>query len=144
MLPATTFLDDLLPGPGLVAGPPLTAEQESDADYGMRIAKQVSQLDIGQTVIVKNGTVLAVEAFEGTNQAIQRGGELGKGQAMMVKVSKPKQDLRFDVPCVGPSTIETAAEACVSAIVIEADATLILGKEDVLKLCREKKISLVA
>lgn len=144
VIPAITFLDELLPGPGLVAGPALSGEQESDAAYGMRIAKQVSQLDIGQTVIVKNGTVLAVEAFEGTNQAIKRGGELGKGKATMVKVSKPNQDFRFDVPCVGPDTIETAVDAGVNGIVIEAGSTLILGKDEVLQLCEKKKISLLA
>ncbi|MDF1753146.1 MAG: UDP-2,3-diacylglucosamine diphosphatase LpxI [Verrucomicrobiales bacterium] len=144
LMPATTFLDDLLPESGHVGGPKLTDRQEDDATYGMKIAKEVSRLDIGQTVVVKKGTVLAVEAFEGTNEAIKRGGALGKGEAMMVKVSKPNQDFRFDVPCVGPATIETASEAGVSAIVVEAGCTLILGKEEVLNLCKAKKISLVA
>jgi hypothetical protein len=110
----------------------------------MKIAKEVSRLDIGQTVVVKKGTVLAVEAFEGTNEAIRRGAKLGRGGAMMVKVSKPRQDFRFDVPCIGPETIHTASEAGVNAIVIEARRTLLLGKEEVLRLCREKKISLAA
>jgi DUF1009 family protein len=144
LMPATTYLDDLLPAAGHVGGPGLTDRQEEDAAYGMRIAKEVSRLDIGQTVVVKKGTVLAVEAFEGTNEAIKRGGALGKGSAMMVKVSKPDQDFRFDVPCVGPATIETAAEAGVNAIVVEAGCTLILGKEEVLDLCRDAKVSLVA
>ena len=144
LLPATTFLDDLLPGPGHVCGPALSARQEEDAAYGFRIAKEVSRLDIGQTVVVKKGTVLAVEAFEGTNEAIKRGGGLGKGEAMMVKVSKPRQDFRFDVPVVGPATIETAAGSGVNAIVVEAGCTLLLGKDDIFRLCREKKVSLVA
>lgn len=144
LLPATTFLDDLLPGPGHVCGPALSARQEEDAAYGFRIAKEVSRLDIGQTVVVKKGTVLAVEAFEGTNEAIKRGGAMGRGEAMMVKVSKPKQDFRFDVPVVGPATIETAAESGVNAIVVEAGSTLLLGKDDIFRLCKEKKVSLVA
>lgn len=144
LLPATTFLDDLLPGPGHVCGPALSARQEEDAAYGFRIAKEVSRLDIGQTVVVKKGTVLAVEAFEGTNEAIKRGGSMGRGEAMMVKVSKPKQDFRFDVPVVGPATIETAAESGVNAIVVEAGSTLLLGKDDIFRLCKEKKVSLVA
>jgi len=144
LMPATTFLEDLLPGPGHVCGPGLSDRQEEDAVFGFRIAKEMSRLDIGQTVVVKKGTVLAVEAFEGTNEAIKRGGILGKGEAMMVKVSKPDQDLRFDVPVVGPATIETAAEAGVSAIVIEAGGTLLLGKDEISRLCQEKKISLVA
>lgn len=144
LLPATTFLDDLLPGPGPVFGPSLSERQQEDAAFGMRIAKETSRLDIGQTVIVKKGTVLAVEAFEGTNEAMRRGGSLGKGEAMMIKVSKPNQDFRFDVPVIGPATIETAAEAGISAIVAEAERTLLLGKPEIRRLCEEEKISLVA
>lgn len=144
LLPATTFLDDLLPDVGPVCGPVLSERQEEDAAYGFRIAKEVSRLDIGQTVIVKKGTVLAVEAFEGTNEALKRGGALGKGEAMMVKVSKPNQDFRFDVPVVGPSTIETAAEAGVNAIIVEAKSTLLLCKDEVVRLCDEKGVSVVA
>lgn len=144
LLPATTFLDDLLPAPGHVCGPALNEQQESDAEFGFRIAKETSRLDIGQTVVVKKGTVLAVEAFEGTNEAVKRGGALGKGDAMMVKVSKPNQDLRFDVPVVGPETVRTAAEAGVSAIVVETGMTLLLGKEETVELCREKNVSIAA
>lgn len=144
LLPATTYLDDLLPGSGHVCGPELSERQEEDAAFGFRIAKETSRLDIGQTVVVKKGTVLAVEAFEGTNEAVKRGGSLGKGDAMMVKVSKPNQDFRFDVPVVGPATIDTAAEAGVSAIVVEADCTLLLGKEEVVEKCNAHRISIVA
>lgn len=144
LLPATTFLDDLLPAAGHVCGPRLKERQEEDADFGFRIAKETSRLDIGQTVVVKKGTVLAVEAFEGTNEAIRRGGQLGKGEAMMVKVSKPDQDFRFDVPVVGPATIETAVEAGVNAIVVEAGATLLLGRDEVFRLCEERKVTVVA
>ncbi|NNE91184.1 MAG: LpxI family protein [Verrucomicrobiales bacterium] len=144
LLSAVTFLEDNLPGPGHVFGPELKDRQVEDAEFGFRIAKETSRLDIGQTVVVKKGTVLAVEAFEGTNEAMKRGGSLGKGEAMMVKVSKPNQDFRFDVPVVGPATIETAAEAGVNAIVVEAGCTLLLGKEEVERLCREKKVSIFA
>lgn len=144
LLPATTFLEDLLPPAGHVCGPVLGARQEDDAAYGFRIAKEVSRLDIGQTVVVKKGTVLAVEAFEGTNEAMKRGGAMGKGGATMVKVSKPDQDFRFDVPVVGPATIETAAAAGIAAIVVEAGCTLLLGKDDIFRLCKELKVSLVA
>ncbi len=144
LISAITYLDDYLPAAGHVGGPELTERQQEDAEYGMGIAKEVSRLDIGQTVVVKKGTVLAVEAFEGTNEAIKRGAMLGKGEAMMVKVSKPKQDFRFDVPCIGPDTINTAADAGVNAIVVEAECTLMLGKEELLQLCDERKVSLVA
>ena len=97
-----------------------------------------------QTVVVKNGTVLAVEAFEGTNEAVKRGGALGRGGATMVKVSKPNQDMRFDVPVVGPDTIRTAASAGVDLITVEAGMTLLLGREEVLKLCADLKVSVIA
>ena len=144
LLPATTFLDDLLPKAGHVCGPKLKAEVLQDAEYGFSIAKEMSRLDVGQTVVVKNGTVLAVEAFEGTNEAIKRGGKLGRGKATMVKVSKPNQDLRFDVPVVGLITIETALEAGITIVVIEAGKTLLLGKEEVTSLCDSKGVTLVA
>ena len=120
LLPATIFMDEYVAPAGHIAGPKISAREESDVAFGFRIAKQTSALDIGQTVVVKGGTVLAVEAFEGTNAAMQRGGELGRGGAVMVKVSKPKQDLRFDVPVIGPVTIETAAAAKVRVLGIEA------------------------
>tara|TARA_R110000850_G_scaffold102678_1_gene212156 strand:+ start:3845 stop:4681 length:837 start_codon:yes stop_codon:yes gene_type:complete len=144
LLPATTYLDDLLPEEGHVCGPPLSDRQKDDAAYGFQIAKETSRLDIGQTVVVKKGTVLAVEAFEGTNEALKRGGALGKGEAMMVKVSKPNQDFRFDVPVVGPETIETAVKAGVNSIVVEAGCTLLLGKGEIEHLCDENRVSIVA
>lgn len=144
LLPATTFLEDLLPVEGQVAGPALKKRRWEDAEYGFRIAKETSRLDIGQTVVVKNGTVLAVEAFEGTNETVRWGGALGRGGATMAKVSKPRQDMRFDVPVVGPETIRTAAQSGVDVIAIEAGRTLLLGREDIVNSCAELKVSLVA
>jgi len=145
LLPATTFLDDLLPGEGPVCGPALKERAMDDARYGFRIAKETSRLDIGQTVVVRNGTVLAVEAFEGTNACIRRGGELGQGKEVtLAKVSKPNQDFRFDVPVVGPDTVRNCAKSGVSVIAIEADKTLMLGGGEVEQLCREHKVSIVA
>ena len=143
LLPATTFLEDLVPGPGVVAGPSLKKRRWEDVDYGFTIAKESSRLDIGQTVVVKNGTVLAVEAFEGTNECVKRGGSLGKGNATMVKVSKPNQDMRFDVPVVGPDTIRNAAESGVDVIAVEAGKTLVLAKNEVETLCQTLKVTLV-
>ncbi len=144
LLPATTFLEDLLPAPGPVCGPKIDNKQLEDAEFGFGIAKETSRLDIGQTVVVKRGTVLAVEAFEGTNEALRRGGALGKGEATMVKVAKPNQDLRFDVPVIGPATVEAAAEAGVSLIVVEAGRTLLLERESLERHCRESGISIYA
>lgn len=145
LISATTFLEDHLPPAGPIYGPKLDAEELEDAEYGFRIAKETSRLDIGQTVVVREGTVLAVEAFEGTNACIKRGGELGKGKKVkLVKVSKPNQDFRFDVPVVGPATVETCQEAGISAIIIEAEKTLVLGDAEVEALCQKHKVSLHA
>lgn len=143
LLPATTFLEEYMPKAGHVAGPKVKQRRWDDASYGYEIAKVTSKLDIGQTVVVKNGTVLAVEAFEGTNEAIKRGGKLGKGGATMVKVSKPNQDMRFDVPVVGPDTIRHAADSGVDVIAVEAGKTLILGQVEVFKMCEERKVTLL-
>jgi UDP-2,3-diacylglucosamine hydrolase len=145
VLPATTFLEDHLPGPGHVCGPAFKKRQLTDAEFGFRIAKQTSALDIGQSVVVRHGTVLAVEAFEGTNACIKRGGEQGHGKdVMLVKVSKPNQDFRFDVPVIGPQTIETCAAAGVSGIAIEAGKTLLLEKAAVSELCARHQIGIHA
>ena len=145
LLPATTFLDDCLPAEGHVFGPKLKDRQLEDAAFGFRIAKETSRLDIGQTIVVRHGTVLAVEAFEGTNKCIRRGGELGRGKdVMLIKVSKPRQDFRFDVPVVGPQTIETCAGAGVGAIAVEAGRTLLLEKDKVRDLCTDLGVSLHA
>ena len=144
LLPATTFLDDHLPKAGHVYGPKVKDKQLEDAEFGMRIAKEMSRLDVGQTVVVKNGTVLAVEAFEGTNEAIKRGGELGKSGATIAKVSKPNQDFRFDVPVVGPQTIQAAADAGAVVIVVEAERTLLLGLREIQDICDQCKVTLVA
>jgi hypothetical protein len=144
LMAATTYLEDLLPDSGHVCGPRADKRLEDEAEFGFRIAKETSRLDVGQTVVVRKGTVLAVEAFEGTNAAIRRGGELGHGKAVAVKVSKPDQDLRFDVPCIGPETIRVASGAGVRAVVIEAGSTLLLDKEQIEALADELKVTVYA
>lgn len=142
LLPATTFMEEYLAPRGLVAGPALSRREQADVEFGFRIAKQTSQLDIGQTVVVKGGTVLAVEAFEGTNAAMKRGGELGRKDAVMVKVSKPRQDLRFDVPVIGPLTLQAAAEARIRVLGVEAGQTLLLDRETLLAEAAAQRISI--
>ena len=142
LLPATTFLEEHIADKGHLAGPRLKPRQTEDLEFGFRIAKESSRLDIGQTVVVKNGTVLAVEAFEGTNEAILRGGRLGRSGSTMVKVSKPGQDIRFDVPVVGTKTLETAAEANIHAIGVEAGATLLLDRAKVAKAADSLSIAI--
>jgi UDP-2,3-diacylglucosamine hydrolase len=143
LLPATTFLDHLLAPRGSIAGPKLQEREEADIAFGFAIAKQISSLNVGQTVIVKNGTVLAVEAFEGTSEAIRRGGSLGKKNAIVIKVTKPDQDMRFDVPVIGIETMRVATEARIRAIAIEAGRTLLLQKAVLIDLADRARISLV-
>jgi UDP-2,3-diacylglucosamine hydrolase len=144
LLPATTFLEDSLAPSGLIAGPKLSRREEEDVDLGWKIAKEIARLDIGQTVIVKDGTILAVEAFEGTNEAIKRGGALARKDAIMIKVAKPNQDMRFDVPVIGVETIRTAGEAKLRVMAIEAGKTLLLERGAISDLAIRSKVSLVA
>ena len=143
LLPATTFLDHLLASSGLIIGPKLKDREEQDVNFGFEIAKQLSALNVGQTVVVKNGPILAVEAFEGTNEAIRRGGSLGKKNAIVIKVTKPNQDMRFDVPVIGTETLRIAEEARIRVIAVEAGRTLLLEKAAILDFAERGKISLL-
>lgn len=144
LLPATTFLEDSLAQSGLIAGPKLSPRQEQDVELGWTVAKEIARLDIGQTILIKNGTIVAVEALEGTNEAIKRGGTLAREGAVMVKVSKPNQDMRFDVPVIGVETIRVAAASGVRVIAVEAGKTLLLERDTVAEFVDRSNMSLVA
>jgi UDP-2,3-diacylglucosamine hydrolase len=144
LLPATTFLEDSLAPSGLIAGRKLSRREQEDVDICWKIAKGIARFDIGQTVIVKNGTIVAVEAFEGTNETIRRGGALARKDAVMVKVAKPNQDMRFDVPVIGVETVRIAAEAKLRVIAVEAGKTLLLERDAIADLAKREKISIVA
>lgn len=143
LLPATTFLEEFLATAGVITGRELKRNEANDVEFGLEVAKEMSRLDVGQTVVVKGGTVLAVEAFEGTNEAIKRGGVLAGKGAVVVKVAKPNQDMRFDIPVIGTATIRVAAEAHVRVIAVEAGRTLLLERNELLRLAREKNITIV-
>ncbi len=144
LIEATPWLRPLMPTSGFQLGPKLSEAQQADVEFGFRIAKEVSHLEIGQTVLVKDGTVLAVEGFEGTDQCLARGGELaGKaGGAVAVKVAKEKHDLRFDIPCLGPQTLETCARARIAALAFEAGKSLLLEQDTCAQLARQHKIAI--
>jgi DUF1009 family protein len=144
LLPATSFLEDYLAPAGLICGPSLTRREEQDIDLGWKTAKEIARMDVGQTVVVKNGTVLAVEGLEGTNEAIKRGGNLAREDAVVVKVAKPNQDMRFDVPVIGVETIRVASEAKVRVIALEAGKTLLLERDAIIDLAERAKISIFA
>ena len=140
----TALLRMLMPHRGTLTELEPTKEQMKDMEFGFRIAKELGRLDIGQTVVVKNMAVMALEAIEGTDACIARGGKLANGGAVVVKVAKPEQDNRFDVPTVGKATIEGMVKAGATALAIEADKTLLVEKEDVLALAKAHGITIAA
>jgi DUF1009 family protein len=143
LIEATPWLQPLMPASGFQLGPKLSEAQRADLEFGFRIAKEVSRLEIGQTVLVKEGTVLAVEGFEGTDKCLARGGELAgqAGGAVAVKVAKEKHDLRFDIPCLGPQTLETCAKARIAVLAFEAGKSLLLEQDACAQLARKHKIA---
>jgi hypothetical protein len=145
LIDATPWLATLMPGRDFQLGPKLSEEQKADVEFGLHIAKEISRLEIGQTVVVKNGAVLAVEGFEGTDKCLMRGGELAgrDGGAVAVKVAKEKHDLRFDIPCLGVQTLETCSAAKISVLAIESGKTLLLEQETCAQLAKKNKISVV-
>ncbi len=146
LIPALPWLQPLLPGRGFAAGPRLTAVQRADVEFGRRMATEIARLEIGQTVVVKRGTVLAVEGFEGTDACLARGGQLAgpRGGAVAVKLAKPDHDLRFDLPTVGLQTIETCATHGVAVLAVEPERTLLLDRDRFIARARELKVSVLA
>lgn len=146
LVDARPWLKPILPEVGYSLGPALTDQQRQDVDFGYRIAKEMSRLDIGQTVVVKNGTVLAVEAFEGTDDCLHRGGALAgkEGKAVAIKVASASHDFRFDIPCMGPQTVAVCAAARIAVVAFEAGKTLLLDKAEFERDVARAKIALTA
>ena len=143
VLDQTSFIQALMPAPGVLTIRKPTSEEQADMEFGFNMAKEIGRLDIGQTVVVKNCAVMAVEAIEGTDVCIRRGGELGRGGVTIAKVAKPNQDMRFDVPAVGPNTLEAMCAARATALVIEAGKTLLVDRQTVIKIADEHGITIV-
>ena len=139
----TEYLHDLLAPLGPILGQ-VTPAELADLQLGFKMAKAIGDLDVGQSVVVKQGVVLAVEAIEGTDEAIIRGGNLGGPGVVVVKVSKPQQDQRFDVPTVGRTTIESMGKIKAKVLGVEANKTLITGSEAMLDLARKYDIKIIA
>jgi DUF1009 family protein len=140
---ATDFVKDVLAAEGHLAGPALTAEQQRDVALGREVAAQLGRADVGQTVVIKGGTVLAVEAIEGTDECLRRAGRLGGRGAVVVKRSKPGQDQRFDLPAMGPMTLEVMREVGASVLAIEAGRTVMIDAGLVFKWAVRLDISVV-
>ncbi|WP_242632229.1 LpxI family protein [Rubripirellula amarantea] len=142
---ATDLAPELLMKRSQLSGGKISTSLQSDIETGWHVAKQMGGMDIGQTITIKDGTVLAVEAIEGTDACIKRTGELcRRGGWTLVKVSKPDQDMRFDVPTIGPQTIQMVRQAGGKAIVVEAEKTIIVDREVTLQAAKDAGITLVA
>ncbi len=144
ILPSTVLLPELLAEKGCWTKREPKPDEYADIRLGYGIAKKIGELDIGQSVVVAGGSVLAVEAIDGTDATILRGGRLAKGPCVVVKVSKPGQDLRFDVPAVGLGTIRVMQNAGASALAVEAGKTLAFDREDMVRLADEFDMAVVA
>lgn len=143
ILESTFCLSEIIPGEGVLTERAPRREEWDDIRLGFRTAKEIGRLGIGQTVVVRKQIVLAVEAAEGTDAAIERGGRLAKSGCVVVKVSKPQQDLRFDVPAVGVDTINCMHHVRAAVLALEAGKTILLEKENLLKRANACGISLV-
>src|SRR5262249_22461344 len=142
---ALKYCSELLVKHGFLTRRKPTPAQWKDINFGWELAKEMGRLDVGQSVMIKDTAVLAIEAIEGTENGIRRAGELcRKGGFTVVKVAKPSQDMRFDVPTIGMQTIHTMHESGAKVLAVESDKTIILDQEAVLRLAEQYGISLVA
>jgi DUF1009 family protein len=141
---STLYLDSLLAPPGVLTKRNPSTDELRDVEFGWQVAKEIGRLDIGQTVVVRDQAVLAVEAIEGTDEAIRRGGRLCKEGAVVVKICKPHQDLRFDLPAVGAETVRTMKEVNASCLAVEAGKTIVLERDAVIREADHAGIAIVA
>jgi len=144
VLETPRFLGPLLAPAGRLTRRGPTAREKQDVAFGRKIAREIAALRIGQTVVLKHGTILAVESVEGTDAAIRRGGELGRGGVVVVKVSRPDQDLRFDLPTIGPETLSALRDASATALALDAGRTLLLDRERFVAGADELDLAVVA
>jgi DUF1009 family protein len=144
LLDSTTFIEEYLPNKGTLTKSQPDFNTWEDIYFGLNLAKAVADLDIGQTVAVKSKVIVAVEAFEGTDHLIRRAGKIGRGQVVIVKVSKPRQDMRFDIPVIGLNTIKNLVKTKAKCLAFEAGKTLFIDQEKSVLLADKKGIAIVA
>ena len=140
---ASLLSEEALPRKGVLTTRKPSKKEIEDIEFGWRLAKEMGRLDVGQTVVVKNKAVLAVEAIEGTDETILRGGSLGAGGVIVVKVAKPKQDMRFDVPTVGLGTLAAMIKAKACVLAFEAGKTIILEHRRFIEKANQHKITVL-
>jgi DUF1009 family protein len=144
LIDSTYFLQDHLPQAGQLSRRRPDERERGDIEYGLEIAREITRLDLGQTIVVRSRACVAIEAMEGTDATIRRAGELAKGKLTVIKVAKPDQDMRFDVPVVGVPTIQTMIEAGATALCITAGKTLMFDREEMIRLADKNGIAVVA
>ena len=144
IVPSTTYLEEIVPAAGVLGSREPTADEWADIRYGFQVVKVIGRFDIGQSVVVRGGTVMAVEGIEGTDATIRRAGQLANGEVVVVKVCKPTQDTRFDLPAAGPDTVRAIAEVGGRALALEAGRTIILDREEMIALADAAGIAVVA
>jgi len=144
LIDSTHFLKDHLPEAGTITKRAPDDRERKDIEYGLEVAREIGRLDLGQTIVVRDRACVAIEAMEGTDAVIRRAGELVRGKLTVVKIAKPDQDMRFDVPVVGLPTIETMITARATCISLTAGKTLMLDRAEMIKLANQHKIAIVA
>jgi DUF1009 family protein len=144
VIDSTTYLNNALPEEGVLTKRYPTKKDWEDIAFGFQMAKQVAGLDIGQTVVVKERCVVAVESIDGTDETIRRGGRLAEKGAIVVKVARPKQDMRFDVPAIGLGTINSAVASGISAIAIEAGRTILFDGKEAIETANQHKLAIAS
>src|SRR5438105_9859092 len=144
LIDSTYFLKDQLPSVGTLNKRKPDERERADIEYGLEIAHEIARLDLGQTIVVRDRACVAIEAMEGTDAVIRRAGELAKGRLTVVKIAKPDQDMRFDVPVVGLSTIRTMIEAGATCLCLTAGKTLMFERDEMLQLANQNCIAITA
>lgn len=144
LINSTYFLQQHLPQSGTLTRRQPDKQEREDIEYGLEIAREIARLDLGQTIVVRAKACVAIEAMEGTDETIRRAGRLVNKRLTVVKIAKPNQDMRFDVPVVGVPTIETMLEAGATCLCITAGKTLMFEREEMIRLANERKIAIVA
>jgi len=144
LIDSTFFLKDQLPQPGTLTKRKPDDRERGDIEYGLEIANEIARLDLGQTIVVRERACVAIEAMEGTDAVIRRAGHLVRGRLTVVKIAKPDQDMRFDVPVVGLPTIEAMIDSVATCLCLTAGKTLIFDREEMVKLANKSRIAVVA
>ena len=144
LIDSTWFLKDYLPAPGPLTRREPDGREREDINYGLEIGREIGHLNLGQTIVIRAKACVAIEAMEGTDETIRRAGQLARGRLTVVKLARPDQDMRFDVPVVGVSTIEAMLAAGATCLSVTAGKTLMLDRDESIQLAEKNKIAIVA